>query len=55
MIFFNDCLFMFIAVLNSLRSLCTSTDILSDPEKLPEEACNAVNKRKKEPSSSYKK
>ncbi|XP_043282884.1 carbohydrate-responsive element-binding protein isoform X2 [Venturia canescens] len=31
------------AVLNSLRHLCTATDILSDPLRLPEEAMAAVN------------
>ncbi|XP_017886575.1 carbohydrate-responsive element-binding protein isoform X3 [Ceratina calcarata] len=31
------------AVLNSLRYLCTATDILSDPGRLPEEALAAVN------------
>ncbi|KAG8234614.1 hypothetical protein J437_LFUL015027 [Ladona fulva] len=30
------------AVLNSLRYLCTATDILSDPSRLPEEATRAV-------------
>ncbi|XP_063225432.1 MLX-interacting protein isoform X2 [Bacillus rossius redtenbacheri] len=33
------------AVLNSLRYLCTSTDILTNPGKLPEEARRAANKR----------
>ncbi|XP_011159268.2 MLX-interacting protein isoform X1 [Solenopsis invicta] len=32
------------AVLNSLKSLCTATDILSDPTRLPEEALAAVNR-----------
>ncbi|KAJ9596439.1 hypothetical protein L9F63_012523 [Diploptera punctata] len=32
------------AVLNSLRYLCTTTDILSDPSRLPEEARQAVMK-----------
>ncbi|XP_050466241.1 MLX-interacting protein isoform X1 [Cataglyphis hispanica] len=32
------------AVLNSLRNLCTATDILSDPARLPEEALAAVNR-----------
>ncbi|XP_011689721.1 PREDICTED: MLX-interacting protein isoform X2 [Wasmannia auropunctata] len=32
------------AVLNSLRSLCTATDILSNPTRLPEEALAAVNR-----------
>lgn len=32
------------AVLNSLRYLCTATDILSDPGRLPEEALAAVNR-----------
>ncbi|KAL0120328.1 hypothetical protein PUN28_008168 [Cardiocondyla obscurior] len=32
------------AVLNSLRSLCTATDILTDPTRLPEEALAAVNR-----------
>ncbi|XP_012255108.2 MLX-interacting protein isoform X1 [Athalia rosae] len=31
------------AVLNSLRYLCTATEILSDPSRLPEEALAAVN------------
>ncbi|XP_011307395.1 carbohydrate-responsive element-binding protein isoform X2 [Fopius arisanus] len=31
------------AVLNSLRYLCTATDILSDPGRLPEEALAAIN------------
>lgn len=34
----------FSAVLNSLRNLCTATDILSDPARLPEEALAAVNR-----------
>lgn len=34
----------FSAVLNSLRSLCTATDILTDPTRLPEEALAAVNR-----------
>lgn len=33
------------AVLNSLRNLSTTTEILSDPTKLPEEARAAVNKK----------
>ncbi|XP_043667648.1 MLX-interacting protein-like isoform X1 [Vespula pensylvanica] len=32
------------AVLNSLRYLCTATDILADPGRLPEEALAAVNR-----------
>ncbi|KAK2587911.1 hypothetical protein KPH14_004004 [Odynerus spinipes] len=32
------------AVLNSLRYLCTATDILTDPGRLPEEALAAVNR-----------
>ncbi|XP_066599388.1 MLX-interacting protein isoform X2 [Prorops nasuta] len=32
------------AVLNSLRYLCTATEILSDPGRLPEEALAAVNR-----------
>ncbi|KAL2720973.1 MLX-interacting protein isoform X1 [Vespula squamosa] len=32
------------AVLNSLRYLCTATDILADPARLPEEALAAVNR-----------
>lgn len=34
--------FYFAVVLNSLRYLCTKTDILADPDKLPEEARAAV-------------
>jgi MAX-like protein X len=33
------------AVLNSLRYLCTSTDILSNPANLPDEAYKAVNRQ----------
>ncbi|XP_053592945.1 MLX-interacting protein [Microplitis demolitor] len=39
------------AVLNSLRYLCTATDILSDPERLPEEALAAVNRTDKQKST----
>ncbi|KAK6638370.1 hypothetical protein RUM44_008799 [Polyplax serrata] len=35
------------AVLNSLRNLCTATEILSNPSKLPEEARAAVSGKKK--------
>lgn len=35
-------IFYFAVVLNSLRYLCTKTDILADPDKLPEEARAAV-------------
>ncbi|KAK0079479.1 hypothetical protein PV325_001208 [Microctonus aethiopoides] len=35
------------AVLNSLRYLCTATEILSDPGRLPEEALAAVNQTDK--------
>ncbi|XP_044018471.1 GATA zinc finger domain-containing protein 14-like isoform X2 [Aphidius gifuensis] len=35
------------AVLNSLRYLCTATEILSDPARLPEEALAAVNQPEK--------
>lgn len=38
---FTDDIF-FTVVLNSLRYLCTKTDILADPEKLPSEARQAV-------------
>lgn len=41
----------FLAVLNSLRYLCTATDILSDPERLPEEALAAVNRTDKQKST----
>ncbi|XP_074106087.1 MLX interacting protein mondo isoform X2 [Cotesia typhae] len=39
------------AVLNSLRYLCTATDILTDPERLPEEALAAVNRTDKQKST----
>ncbi|KAH0953967.1 hypothetical protein HN011_005474 [Eciton burchellii] len=39
------------AVLNSLRYLCTATDILSDPARLPEEALAAVNRTERRRSS----
>ncbi|XP_034942198.1 MLX-interacting protein isoform X2 [Chelonus insularis] len=39
------------AVLNSLRYLCTATDILSDPSRLPEEALAAVNHTEKQRST----
>lgn len=38
----NIKLIIFSVVLNSLRYLCTKTDILAHPEKLPEEARQAV-------------
>lgn len=40
----------FSAVLNSLRYLCTTTDILNDPSRLPEEALAAVNKNEQKKS-----
>ncbi|XP_043489443.1 MLX-interacting protein-like isoform X2 [Polistes fuscatus] len=39
------------AVLNSLRYLCTATDILSDPARLPEEALAAVNRTERRRSA----
>ncbi|XP_076289284.1 MLX interacting protein mondo isoform X2 [Lasioglossum baleicum] len=39
------------AVLNSLRYLCTATDILSDPGRLPEEALAAVNRTERRRST----
>ncbi|XP_011881739.1 PREDICTED: MLX-interacting protein isoform X2 [Vollenhovia emeryi] len=39
------------AVLNSLRSLCTATDILTDPTRLPEEALAAVNQTERRRST----
>ncbi|KAG7188203.1 hypothetical protein KM043_016078 [Ampulex compressa] len=39
------------AVLNSLRYLCTATDILSDPGRLPEEALAAVNRTERRRSA----
>lgn len=39
------------AVLNSLRNLCTATDILSDPARLPEEALAAVNRTERRRST----
>ncbi|XP_011635582.1 MLX-interacting protein isoform X2 [Pogonomyrmex barbatus] len=39
------------AVLNSLRYLCTATDILSDPARLPEEALAAVNRTERRRST----
>lgn len=36
--------FSFVVVLNALRHLCTSTDILADPSRLPAEARAASNK-----------
>nr|XP_031840890.1 carbohydrate-responsive element-binding protein isoform X3 [Nomia melanderi] len=39
------------AVLNSLRYLCTATDILTDPGRLPEEALAAVNRTERRRST----
>ncbi|CAL7947676.1 unnamed protein product [Xylocopa violacea] len=39
------------AVLNSLRYLCTATDILADPGRLPEEALAAVNRTERRRST----
>lgn len=39
---YNIKIHYFAAVLNSLRYLCTKTDILSEPDKLPDEARQAV-------------
>lgn len=39
------------AVLNSLRYLCTATDILSDPGRLPEEALAAVDRTERRRST----
>ncbi|XP_012272850.1 MLX-interacting protein isoform X2 [Orussus abietinus] len=39
------------AVLNSLRYLCTATDILSDPGRLPDEALAAVNRSERQRST----
>ncbi|XP_021937166.1 MLX-interacting protein isoform X4 [Zootermopsis nevadensis] len=36
------------AVLNSLRYLCTATEILTDPSRLPDEARQAVNKQQQD-------
>ncbi|XP_023714630.1 MLX-interacting protein isoform X2 [Cryptotermes secundus] len=36
------------AVLNSLRYLCTATDILTDPSRLPDEARKAVSKQQQD-------
>ncbi|XP_011503431.1 PREDICTED: MLX-interacting protein [Ceratosolen solmsi marchali] len=38
------------AVLNSLRYLCTATDILNDPSRLPEEALSAINQKERRKS-----
>jgi len=35
----------FAAVLNSLKNICTATDILTDPSKLPEQATRAVTEQ----------
>ncbi|XP_012225348.2 MLX-interacting protein isoform X2 [Linepithema humile] len=39
------------AVLNSLKYICTATDILSDPARLPEEALAAVNRTERRRSA----
>ncbi|XP_020299898.1 carbohydrate-responsive element-binding protein isoform X3 [Pseudomyrmex gracilis] len=39
------------AVLNSLRYLCTATDILTDPARLPEESLAAVNRTERRRST----
>lgn len=39
------------AVLNSLRYLCTTTDILTDPSRLPDEARQAVSKHQQDQQS----
>ena len=44
-------LFLFSAVLNSLRHLSTSTSILSDPSKVPEQATQAVIQQRQHHSS----
>lgn len=38
------CNFQFLVALNALRNLCTSTEILSDPNNLPEEIKNIIQK-----------
>lgn len=38
------CNFGFLVALNALRNLCTSTEILSDPNNLPEEIKNIIQK-----------
>lgn len=46
-------MFYFAVVLNALRQLCTTTDILSNPDRLQAEARAAANKGGRHSSSQY--
>lgn len=49
--YFPSVLFHVVAVLKSLRCLCTTTDILTDPSRLPDEARQAVSKHQQDQQS----
>ena len=49
--YFPSVLFHVLAVLSSLRYLCTKTDILTDPSRLPDEARQAVSKHQQDQQS----
>lgn len=45
----NTIIVLVSAVLNALKNICTATDILTDPSKLPEQATRAVTEQQNQP------